>query len=379
MNNLKKYFQSTLLSVLVILACIALTAGLLLGMPFLFDGGRGGVQVQGAAPQIMDKLDRHMTNWMSDSLGSMLSVQKVYWLSDEDLVAPEPNGTFFGETEDPQRLHTLMEDAAGILEGQSCYFDPDRERMPGSKVKFYLDETIFAVTWKEIHGNSVYTFSEIKIAHPSQFRRFLSGGEYGFGKQFYTTEMSASVNAVVAASGDFYGYRPTGTVVYNGTVHRVDTRELDCCMIDENGDLKFVYARQLQDEAEMRKFVKDNQIRFSLSFGPVLIDDGQLRKPAAYPVGEVYKNFSRAALCQMDQCHYLLCTANYEGPYGETPNLFTFANVIHGTGCVKAYTLDGGQTASLVMDDRLVNQVSYGNQRLISDIIYFATAVPEGG
>ena len=45
-------------------------------------------------------------------------------------------------------------------------------------------------------------------------------------------------------------------------------------------------------------------------------------------------------------------------------------------GCEKAYTLDGGQTAVIAMNDKLINQVSYGAQREISDIIYFATALP---
>ena len=44
-----------------------------------------------------------------------------------------------------------------------------------------------------------------------------------------------------------------------------------------------------------------------------------------------------------------------------------------------AYCLDGGQTAAIVMNDQLINRPVYGEQRKISDIIYFATAVPEGG
>jgi exopolysaccharide biosynthesis protein len=44
-----------------------------------------------------------------------------------------------------------------------------------------------------------------------------------------------------------------------------------------------------------------------------------------------------------------------------------------------AYCLDGGQTATIVMNNELVNRPVYGQQRKISDIIYFATAVPEGG
>ena len=47
-------------------------------------------------------------------------------------------------------------------------------------------------------------------------------------------------------------------------------------------------------------------------------------------------------------------------------------------GCKMAYTMDGGQTATLVMNDKLMNRPSYDSERDISDIIYFATAIPNG-
>ena len=56
-----------------------------------------------------------------------------------------------------------------------------------------------------------------------------------------------------------------------------------------------------------------------------------------------------------------------------------FAKNIEATGCRMAYSLDGGQTAAIVMNDQLINRPVYGTQRKISDIIYFATAVPDGG
>ena len=44
-----------------------------------------------------------------------------------------------------------------------------------------------------------------------------------------------------------------------------------------------------------------------------------------------------------------------------------------------AYTLDGGQTATIAMNHEHINPVQYGSQRRISDIFYFATAIPDGG
>ena len=190
--------------------------------------------------------------------------------------------------------------------------------------------------------------------------------------------MSESVNAVTAASGDFYGYRKIGTVVYRGEICREDNA-LDLCMVDDKGDLHFLYAGEAPQGKALQQYIEDNNIRFNIAFGPVLVDNGVLRKNEDYPVGEIIYYFSRAALCQMDSLHYLVATANKEKGYPVFPNLAEFAQVIAATGAPMAYTLDGGQTATITIDDQLVNQVSYGSQRRISDIIYFATALPDGG
>ena len=45
-------------------------------------------------------------------------------------------------------------------------------------------------------------------------------------------------------------------------------------------------------------------------------------------------------------------------------------------GVPNAYTLDGGQTSTLVFNGSTVNHVDYGNERYQSDIVFFATAIP---
>lgn len=361
-----------------VLVSAALTLGILWGMAL--RGGPPGNRVHAiTGADVAGRFDMVLTNRFSDALEGIQSIRKVYWISDEDLVAPEPDQSRFGQTEDAAVLESVLTEAEELLQGQELYFDPYRERRPGSTVQYYLDETILVITWKEVHDHCVYTFSEVKIAHPSQIRRFLAGGEYGTAQQFLTTEMSASVNAVMASSGDFYAHRNYGAVVYGGEVCRSHNGQLDLCFVDENGDLRFLYANEVPGEQGLRQYVQDNGIRFSLAFGPVIVDEYQRVTPAWYPVGENAMEYSRAALCQMGQLHYLVAAANMELNYPFVPTLFEFARQIQQTGCRMAYTLDGGQTATIVMNDTLVNQVSYGSQRRISDILYFATAVPDGG
>ena len=45
--------------------------------------------------------------------------------------------------------------------------------------------------------------------------------------------------------------------------------------------------------------------------------------------------------------------------------------------CYVAYNLDGGQSSVLYFHDKIFNVVADGGERTMSDILYFATAIPE--
>ena len=47
-------------------------------------------------------------------------------------------------------------------------------------------------------------------------------------------------------------------------------------------------------------------------------------------------------------------------------------------GCIKAYTLDGGQTATMIFNGTTFNRVDWDSERTMSDIVYFATAKDSG-
>ena len=328
---------------------------------------------------LMDKFDMYMTNEISKALDGVLSVEKVYWLSDSDLVAPEPNQACFGTAKTAAELQWLLDDAQEILEGQDTLFTTETPVWKDAEVMYYLDETIFAVTWKQQLGGCIYTFSEVKIADASQFRRFLAGGEYGSDKQYTTTEMAASVNAVVASSGDFYKHRRQGVIVYDGTVQRVDGLYVDTCYIDDKGDMIFSYRGDITTMEQAQNFVDENNIRFSVAFGPILIDDYERVVPYGYALGEIDDHFPRAALGQRDELHYVIVVCNQEYGYNNMPTIWSFTNQVEKMGCKDVYTLDGGQTGVIAMNDKLINAVHFGTQRQISDIIYFATALQDGG
>lgn len=338
-----------------------------------------GVQTNAADLAIMDRFDMQMTNRISSALDGVLAIEKVYWLNDNDLIAPEPDPNNFG-TAQPADMEGFLEDAQFLLKGERTLFSTDLETYRGEAVTYYLDKTIMVITWRQNIDNFVYTISEVKIAHPSQFRRFLADGAFGSDKQYYTTTMAQTVNAVTASSGDYYKYRQYGIVVYDGQVMQFNN-QIDTCFINDEGDMIFSRQGELTTLEEAQKFVDENNIRFSLAFGPVLVDNHQKEVSPGYFVGMVDLLRSRAALAKMGDLHYLLVTANY-GDLGECQDSITvykFTDQMMAFGVEKAYALDGGQTAVIVTNDQLINRPDWGEQRMISDIIYFATALQDGG
>ena len=346
----------------------------ILTLPLIYRDGQWWIKAEAGKGNALARYEMHMTNVLSEALDGILAIEKVYWLQDEDLVAPRPDPANYGETDDPKQLEPVLRSAEKLLDGQQMIFDPDGEILKDSAVTYYLDETILCITWQHRAKDAIYTCSEVKIAHPSQFRRFLSGGSYGSGKLYKATEMAADVHAVTASNGDYYAYRGYGNLVYNGEVKMAGNTYLDTCYVNADGDLILKDFGRLYRKADVEAFVEENDIRFSLAFGPILVEDGRVVIKDEYALGEPEGYFSRAALCQIGPLHYMLVTANRRGQY-----LYQFASHLKEMGVEKAYSLDGGQTATIVTADKLMSPVDYGGERETSDIIYFATAVPDGG
>lgn len=365
------------LTALTALGCCVLTAALLRWSVLHVGNPLSSVQAEVPKVDLMDQYDKYMTNGISNALDGILSIEKLYWLNDTDQIAPKPDQTKFGSAKDPEELEWLLDAAADLLDGQTTRFSTELEILPGSEIKYYLDDTILCITWKQEFGTAVYTFSEVKIAHPSQFRRFLADGEFGSDKQYYGTDMAAAVNAVTSSNGDFYKNRPYGTVIYNSEVYRVGST-LDVCCIDDQGEMLLVRRGQIQGQEAWERFVEENNVRFSITFGPILVENYQNVATDKYPLGEPDRPYSRAGLGKLGQLHYLLVTAGFDENHQKMPTIPQFAANMASFGCEKAYALDGGQTGTIVLNGQLVNRPDYGTQRTVSDIIYFATAIPEG-
>lgn len=363
-KNKSGSFSAARIVTLIILFCELLAAVFILNSSQILSAN-----LPLTARTATDNFNIGIQNLASEALAGIYSMPKVYTLPFND----EP-----GPVADPAN-YTTTSDAA-LLQEKVTTFNADA--WDGSDIAMYEDETIKAYLWREridIETEETYNFADITISHPSQFRRYYAGGSFDMNTRYYPQLMAQKANAVVALTGDFYNYRAYGVAVNNGIVYRNEPRDKMpyVLFVDKSGNLDVQYCPKKFD---VESYVAEKDITFSVSFGPALVLDGHVltSKEAQYYEGEgwIYGWAPRAAIGQLGEMHYLLCTVDGKNPGYHGTRSYIFANVMNDKGCYVAYNLDGGHTATLVVGGEVFNRVAFGGQRASSDIIYFATAIP---
>ena len=161
---------------------------------------------------------------LSVSLCGPALAEGPYVLPEGTTVGPPPKEENYGSLT-PEEAPKILEVAKraeemGLLEPGEFNFDPEAHFDSEAPILYYLDETIFAVCWKEHIWGNTCSFAEVKVADASQFRRKLAGDTYQNPQQFLASELSQQVNAVIAMNADFYQFRQYGVVVYDRAIPR---------------------------------------------------------------------------------------------------------------------------------------------------------------
>ena len=340
---------------------------------------------------LVSRLDTGLNNAKANALSDIAYIPKHYTIPEGETVAPKPQEVNFGSVT-PDNAANVMDVIqlarnSGLLEGQDVIFSPDLNFEPNTNIQYYYDETILTIIWKELIDGNTVTCCEVKVADASQFRRKLVDDTFGSPRKLFATSIAASVNSVVAMNADFYMFRDFGIVVYDGELYRFsqDTytgsyKKYNCTdtlFITDEGDFVFCHRLQEAPPEQMRAFIEENHIVFSIAFGPILVEDGQLTPCDWYPAGEIDRGYSRAGIGQKDKLHYFYMSLNHSAQREARWTVNTFGERMYERGLQQAYCLDGGQTSEIVWRGVPFNYIDFGGEREVSDIMYFATAIPE--
>lgn len=239
----------------------------------------------------------------------------------------------------------------------------------------YKDETIEVNYYTERIYRTAVHFAEVKIAHPTQLRTAFAGGKYGLDTRYNPEVIAKHVNAVIATNADFVNYRTSGVVIRQNVSYRNSPHAWDTLLIDSDGNFHIMNDYNIKTSNILKKY----NIVNTLSFGPSLIIDGKiniLNKASGCGENWNYKPSPRTAIGQIGPLHYLMVCAEGRSKNDYGLDVDQMAQIMLDKGCVQAYNLDGGQSTTMILGGKPMNDPLWGGRRVMSDIVYFATAVP---
>ena len=246
----------------------------------------------------------------------------------------------------------------------------------------YQDDSITVRMETREENGVTWRLAVVEIKDPSQLRTATAGKlKYTDKTTALVSVMACAKNAVVAINGDYFTddqakrsfeYR-MGEPVKSNDGNPKGNKKKDILIIDENGDF---HTFVCSDKDGMKKFAQSGRkIVNAFTFGPALVQEGQLL--------EIDRNYSynpnkpepRAAIGQMGPLSYvfILAEGRNESAGASIHDLARFA---YDLGCVEAYNLDGGNSATLVFHNEIYS-AKENKERSVSDIVYFASAIGE--
>lgn len=187
--------------------------------------------------------------------------------------------------------------------------------------------------------------------------------------QDWLKNIAKSNNAIFAVSGDFTLTRKQGLVTRNGEILRaVHDPNYDVGVIYRDGHMETFTAQNTPVE----ELIADPNVWQILGFGPELLDEnGQVKTSFNDPKSVSPANI-RNAVGYCEPGHFCFV---YVPPYKVRKDrtcldMESLSKLMYSLGCVRAYNLDGGGTADMYFNGKLVSEKGMGQTRRNHDIYY---------
>jgi len=235
----------------------------------------------------------------------------------------------------------------------------------------YQDDNI-KITIETIQKyNSTIYVADIQVTDASYLKTAFADDTYGRNIKDTTSDMASANNAILAINGDYYGFRDSGYVLRNGVLYRSTARKTGddgALVIDAAGDFSIIHESQVS-----AKSVGDD-ISQILSFGPSLIENGQITVSTNSEVSQSMTSNPRTAIGQVSSLHYIIIVSDGRTSKSAGLSLLELAQEFKDRGCTTAYNLDGGGSSTMYFNGKVINTPTDGKttgEREVSDIVYF--------
>jgi|GEM_PF-1161460 len=220
--------------------------------------------------------------------------------------------------------------------------------------------------------------AHIRTTNPSLMQIDCPAGDTHLTKiRKYPTKLARQYSAVFACNGDFFDQNAwTGISIRDGIVYKENLLK-NMMAIYPDGSL-ICYSNE--DSVTYEDLINDG-VKNTLSFGPILLSDSEYGN-------DIYTNLlshpnPRNGIGMIEPGHYVVILADGRQPRSAGLSLKSMADLFKEEGCVEAYNLDGGQSATMMFMGEFVNTHINDYEgiffRALPEIIYWGTSdlVPE--
>ena len=239
----------------------------------------------------------------------------------------------------------------------------------GTVIGQYSDSKT-SITLKQYreYDSNIYV-ADVTVSDASDLKTALANNTYGRNITDTTSDMATNNNAVLAINGDYYGARQSGYVIRNGKLYRDTSGNRDALVIQKNGEFKFVS----ESETSASELLQDGALQV-FSFGPVLLNNGEISVGENDEVGMAMASNPRTAIGYLGNNHYVFVVSDGRTSESAGLSLYELASFMKELGVKDAYNLDGGGSSTMVFKGEIINNPTTsgrsGEERAVSDIVY---------
>ena len=235
---------------------------------------------------------------------------------------------------------------------------------------YYYDGNISVAITEERVGNTTVYVAEVVLSSADSLKTAFAQNAYGRNVTDTASSIAQSVGAVLAINGDFYGSQQAGYVIRNGVLYRSTAKNgAEDLVIYADGSFAIIQESQITAQQLLEDGAQN-----VLSFGPALVEDGEIAVSVNDEVGRAKASNPRTAIAVIDEMHYLFVVSDGRTSESEGLSLYELAAFLQSRGVQTAYNLDGGGSSTMVFLDRVVNHPTANGksmkERSVSDIVY---------
>ncbi len=232
----------------------------------------------------------------------------------------------------------------------------------------YSDENISVqLSTYRLLETTIYV-ADVQLSSADYLKTALAENSYGRNITAKTSSIAASVDAILAINGDYYGAQRSGYVIRNGVLYRNTSGGGEDLVIYRDGSFGIVS----EDEITAEELLASGAWNV-LSFGPALVENGEVAVSENDEVGRAMASNPRTAIGMIDDLHYVFVVADGRTSESDGLSLCELATFLKSLGVKTAYNLDGGGSSSMVFMGNLINNPANGrksSERSVSDIVY---------